>query len=401
MVRADYRRAPDKVLLIAIAALTVIGIAMVYSASSYKALRAFNDSTHYLKLHVLRVLIGGVILTVGMTVNYRVWLRLSPILLFGSSILLVYVLVGGPGVRTINGSRRWLELPLFRVEVSDLARYAMLFFLAAVLPRVRERLKDFRHGLLPFVGLLGFLAALIKLEPDTSTAVIFFGLGMLMLYLAGARLHHLVVIFLILGTLAVADTLRNPYQRRRIDNFVDAVNGRRVDYHARQAEVGLGIGGLVGVGLGQSKQKLFFLPEPYTDSIFAILGEELGFFGSLVVIGLYVTVLVRGFRIARAAPTEEAQLLALGLTLAFTTYAVLNVAVISSLVPATGIPLPLVSYGGSSLLTNMAALGVLLNISRQTNPSFAPVSRATRVARITGRGWCAGVLRTDEEACPQ
>jgi cell division protein FtsW len=186
----------------------------------------------------------------------------------------------------------------------------------------------------------------------------------------------------------VADTLRNPYQRRRIDNFVDAVNGRRVDYHARPAEVGLGIGVLVGVGLGQSKQKLFFLPEPYTDSIFAILGEELGFFGSLVVIGLYVMVLVRGFRIARAAPTEEAQLLALGLTLAFTTYAALNVAVISSLVPATGIPLPLVSYGGSSLLTNMAALGVLLNISRQTNPSFARYpSRSDYRARMVRRGF--------------
>ena len=388
MVEADYKRAPDRVLLIAVAFLTAVGIVMIYSASSYKALRAFNDSTHYLKLHALRVLIGVAILSVATIVNYRVWLRFSPGFLVFSALLLIYLLIGGPGVRTVNGSRRWLELPLFRIEVSDLARYSMLFFFAAVLPRVRERLRNFRHGLLPFVGILGFLAALIKFEPDTGTAVIFFGLGMLMLYLAGARLHHLVAIMLILGTLGVADTLRNPYQRKRIDNFLDAVNGRQVHYHARQAEVGLGIGGLVGVGLGQSKQKLFFLPEPYTDSIFAILGEELGFVGALIVLGAYVVVLVRGFQIARTAPTEEAQLLALGVTLSFTTYAALNVAVISSLVPATGIPLPLISYGGSSLLTNMAALGVLLNISRQTNPSYARYpSRSDYRVRMIRRGY--------------
>ena len=388
MVEADYKRAPDRVLLITIAFLTAVGIVMIYSASSYKALRAFNDSTHYLKLHTLRVLVGVAILSVATIVNYRVWLRLSPILLLFSALLLIYLLIGGPGVRTVNGSRRWLELPLFRIEVSDLARYSMLFFFAAVLPKVRERLRNFRHGLLPFVGILGFLAALIKFEPDTGTAVIFFGLGMLMLYLAGARLHHLVAIMLILGTLGVADTLRNPYQRKRIDNFLDAVNGRQVHYHTRQAEVGLGIGGLVGVGLGQSKQKLFFLPEPYTDSIFAILGEELGFVGALIVLGAYVVILVRGFQIARTAPTEEAQLLALGVTLSFTTYAALNVAVISSLVPATGIPLPLISYGGSSLLTNMAALGVLLNISRQTNPSYARYpSRSDYRVRMIRRGY--------------
>ncbi|MDZ7373883.1 MAG: FtsW/RodA/SpoVE family cell cycle protein [candidate division KSB1 bacterium] len=358
----------DKILAGSVVFLTIVGVLMVFSASSYRALEQFNDSTYYLRQHLVKLLIALAAGAVAWRVDYRWFLRYSPLCLAVSIVLLAFVLVHGP---TIKGSRRWIMLPFLQLQVSDMAKFALVLFFARTLPNVRERLGDFRRGLLPFLMMAGLIAALVKLEPDTGTAVLLFALAVLLLFLAGARVAHLVLICSIGLTLGAAHTLRHEYQRKRIIGYVQALRGEEVPYHTEQAVIGLGVGGLLGVGLGESKQKLYYLPEPFTDSIFAILGEELGFVGTSAVLAAYLLFMMRGLRIAIRAPSFEAYLLGVGLTAMVGLYALLNVAVMTGLVPATGIPLPFISYGGSNLLVNYAAAGLLLNLSGQARDSFA------------------------------
>ncbi len=358
----------DRWLVLSVLVLTIVGILMVFSASSYRALERFNDSTFYLRRHLLKVAMGVAAGWFAWRLDYRKFLRISPWLLLISILLLVFVLVRGP---VIKGSRRWIMLPMLQLQVSDLARLALILFLARTLPNARERLGDLRRGLLPFLLVAGTVAALVKLEPDTGTAVLLFGLTLLMLFLAGARFRHLALVVCLGFTLGAFHTMRHSYQRARIVQWVKALRGEEIGYHAEQAVIGLGAGGFFGVGLGESKQKLYYLPEPFTDSIFSILGEEAGFVGTSLVLGAYLLFILRGLRIARCAPSFEGYLLGAGLTAMVGLYALLNVAVMTVLVPATGIPLPFVSYGGSSMLINFIAVGILLNLSEQGNESFA------------------------------
>jgi cell division protein FtsW len=357
-------KSPDFVIFFSIITLLGIGIVMVFSASAVSAYVHFNDSYYFLKRQLIWALAGLILMIFFMQIDYHIWRKWAKPAFFATIILLVLVLIPGLG-KVVNGARRWIDLKLFALQPSEMAKLSMVFFMAESLTRQQDRITNFMKGLVPHLLVLLVVFGLILKEPDLGTALAIGGTVFLMFFASGAKIIHLGSL-VGLGVIGVITAIiAEPYRMRRITAFADPwQDPLDTGYHIIQSLYALGSGGLFGLGLGRSREKFLYLPEPHTDFIFAILGEELGFIGTVTVVLLFFLFAWRGYKIAISAPDTFGSILAAGLTTMISLQAMMNIAVVTASMPVTGIPLPFVSYGGSALLFTMAGVGVLLNISR-------------------------------------
>jgi len=357
---------PDLWLFALIVALVSIGVVMVYSASAIMAADRFHDPLHFLKRQGLWVLLGMGALWAGMRFDYRRLERLVVPLMAASFVLLVLVLVP-PFGQEINGTRRWLRLGLVSFQPVELAKLSLLLYLASFLARREEAMASFSRGLLPLLLVASGMAGLTLLQPDMGNAMVLIILTLALAYLGGARVAHMGLIAgAALPLCAVAIAIK-PYRLRRMVAFMNPWNDPQGSgFQIIQSFLALGSGGWIGRGLGESKQKLFYLPEAHTDFIFAIIGEEFGMLGAAVVVALFALLIWRGLRIGLRAPEAFGSYLALGLTVMLATQTLVNLGVVTGSLPTKGLPLPFISFGGSALTMTLFSTGVLLNISQHT-----------------------------------
>ncbi|MHB8417410.1 MAG: putative lipid II flippase FtsW [Myxococcales bacterium] len=382
-MRTDPRRGvpaspPDAVLLWAVLALCALGLVMVYSASAVTAKAATGNSLFYLERQAAAFALGVAALAGALRLGYR---RLAPLaypLLLLGFLGLALVLVPGVGT-SAGGARRWIRFPGGSFQPAELAKLAFVVYLAHSLSKKREKVRVFSIGFLPHCAVAVILCGLLMLEPDFGSSVTLGLLLFAMLFAAGARLSWLVGSLLAALPVAYLAIAHSPYRLKRILAFLDPWAHRHdIGYQIAESLMSIGSGGLWGLGLGDGRQKLFFLPEAHTDFIFAIIGEELGLLGAGLVIGLYAVIVWRGIRAAFNAADAFGAYLALGLTSLVGFGACVNLGVAMGVLPTKGLTLPFVSYGGTSLVGSMAAAGVLLSISRSGGGFLRAPSRMAR-----------------------
>ena len=362
--RAFVAHPPDAVLFSAVAMLVAIGLVMVFSASSAEAYAMHRDAAYYLKRQLLWLVVGLCAGYVAYRIDYSVLRRCAPLLFLLSLGGLVAVLVPHVGVM-VGGGRRWIGAGSISFEPSEFAKLALVIFLAAKLSAGGERIRSLVNGLFPLCLAMGLAIVLVLKEPDMGTASLLALTGFTMLFVAGARLEHLFMVAAATVPFAVLMVLSKPYQRARVLVFLDPwKDPQNNGFHIVQSLLALGSGGLFGVGLGASRAKFFYLPEQYTDFIFSILGEELGLIGAVAVIALFVIIAYRAIRIALAAPDRFGFFLAVGCTAMIVIQAFVNIGVVTSSWPVTGVPLPFVSFGGSSLVVSLIAAALIINVGR-------------------------------------
>jgi cell division protein FtsW len=358
------RSAPDVLLLLCTIILLAIGVVMVYSASAVLAFHEFGDWYYYLKRQLLFAVLGVAALVFTMNVDYWIWKKHAKIIVIICFAMVVMVLIPGIGV-VRGGARSWLGIGSFGIQPSEFMKMGMILFLSKLLSEQQGKITWFIKGLLPPLGLVGLAFGLIMLQPDLGTGVVLVGAALLIIYVAGARLVHL--LYLGLGCIAgfIGLIAAAPYRLQRITAFLDPwADPLGAGYQSIQSLYAIGPGGLVGLGLGMSRQKYSYLPEPQTDFIFSIIAEELGFIGGSCVLILFMLLLWRGMRIAITAPDTFGSLLATGIVGMVAIQVTINIGVVIGMFPVTGITLPLISAGGSSLTLMLTSIGILLNISR-------------------------------------
>lgn len=358
------RTAPDLLLIISTLSLLCIGMIMVYSASAVVSFREFGDHFYYLKRQLLFAVLGVMAMFFTMNVDYLVWKKYAKIALIVCFVLLVIVLIPGIGV-VRGGARSWLGIGAFGIQPSEFMKMGMILFLSKLLSEDQSKITLFKNGLLPPLGLMGLAFGLIMLQPDLGTGAVMVGAALLIIFTAGARMLHLAFLGMIGVAGLVGLIIAAPYRLKRITGFLDPwQDPLGTGYQIIQSLYAIGPGGLVGLGLGNSRQVYSYLPEPQTDFIFAIIAEELGFIGGAVVLLLFLLVLWRGMRTAITAPDTFGSLLAVGIVGMIAVQVVINIGVVIGMFPVTGITLPLISAGGSSLTLMLTSIGILLNISR-------------------------------------
>lgn len=355
--------AVDKVLFATTVALIGLGLLMVYSASFPISQENWGNDTHFLFRQTAAALLGLAVMVVGLRVDYRTWKRrpLVALAVGGTLALLVLTLFVGSGADT----RRWISMGGFRLQPSEPAKLAVVLFLASYLARKDEQINDWWNGLFPALTVVGAYTLLVAVEPDLGTAAAIAVTAATMLYVAGLAWSYILVFGGVAVSAATLQIVTTGYQARRIVAYLnpwdDPLGG---GFQTVQSLLAMGAGGLTGTGLAEGKQKLSFLPQPHTDFIYAVIGEELGFLGAVLVLTGFTVILWRGARAAARAPDRFGFYLGTGLTAALVMQALVNMSVVVNLVPTTGIPLPLISYGGSSLVVSCTAIGVLLNLSQ-------------------------------------
>ena len=344
--------------------LCVVGLVMVLSSSSVQALREYGSSWVFFRRQVVWLVLGSLALVVTARIDYHLWRRLAAPLLLVAILLLAVVLAPGVGI-SVNGSTRWLGVGQLRMQPSELAKLALLFFCADLLSR-RAPAGDRGWPLRPVLLALGAVALLVMLQPDLGTTLVLACIVMTLLFVGGTPVRTMAGVVGVVGVGAFALGMVEPYRRARILSFLNPwADAGNTGYQVVQSLVGLGTGRLTGVGVGASRAKWGFLPNAHTDFIFAILGEELGLAGSLVVIALFVSFATLGIRVAVRAPDLFGALLAAGITAWVAGQAFVNIGAVVGILPVSGVPLPFVSFGGSSLVILMAAVGILLNVARR------------------------------------
>lgn len=357
---------PDYVIIVAVAALVVLGVLAVYSSSFALGLLEFGDANYFVMRQVMFAIVGGMLMWLLMKMDYRQLRALSPLLMLAALVGLILVLVPGIGVES-NGAHRWIRTVggVPPIQPSEFAKLALIIYVAAWLAGRGEHVKEFWTGFIPFVVLVGFVAGLIMMQPDLGTTIVVVLTTLTLVFVAGASLSHVAAFGGIAGVAGSMLVITGEYRADRIFAFVSAEDdpsGR--GFQTLQLLIALGSGGIHGLGLGASRQKFFYVPGAHTDGIFAIIGEELGFIGCVAVIALFAVLLIRGFRVIFRARDDFGSLLAVGIVSWIGFQALINVGGITRSLPLTGIPLPFLSYGGSALLTMLAAVGVLLSVSR-------------------------------------
>ncbi|MCD6307392.1 MAG: putative lipid II flippase FtsW, partial [Candidatus Latescibacteria bacterium] len=354
-------QAVDFWLLITALILAGIGLVMVYSSSMYKSMDLVGDGMFYFKKQAVRLMIGLVIMMLMTKLNYRGYAKLGQALMVAGLFMLAALLV-----QKNTGSRnadRWLRLGAFTFQPSELMKVIMVVYLASAIVRMGDKIREFRAGLMPLLGVIGLSFVLIVLEPDLGTAALVIAISFSILFLGRSKLLHLVIItFPAVGAMAFT-VMTVPYMKNRVTLFLEKAGG----YQVTQSIIGIGSGGIFGVGLGNSVQKFFFLPENHTDFVFSIFAEEVGLLGTTILLALLLFYVYRGFRIAMEAPDMFGFLLASGLSLMIGMQVFINIGVAMKVLPTTGMTLPFISYGGTSLILSFVATGILLNISKQGN----------------------------------
>ena len=358
-------------LVAAVASLVAIGLVMIFSASSATAYAQYHDPTYYLKRQFVWLGVSLVAAFFAYRCDYHVLRRWAPALLGVAVFLLLAVLVPHVGLMR-GGARRWLGAGALSFEPSEFAKLALVVYLAAALTRKGEKIRSLSSGVFPLLVVTAVCALLVLFEPDMGTASLLAFTSAAMLFAGGARVVHLIAAAIVTLPPVAYLALSSPYRRDRIFAFLDPwKDPLNTGFHIVQSLYALGSGGAVGLGLGLSRQKYFYLPEQYTDFIFAIIGEELGLLGTLVVVALFLVFAYRAVRIALGAPDRFGFLLAVGCTALIVVQAFVNIGVVTSSWPVTGVPLPFISFGGTSLVTCMVASALLLNIGRRRSRAFS------------------------------
>lgn len=359
----------DPVLLGAVLALVATGLVMVYSASAILAHDKLGDSFYFLRRQAAAAGLGLFGMALAMRLGYRRLARLAYPILIGGVLLMILVLIPGVGT-TAGGAQRWIRLPGFSLQPTELLKFAWIVYLAYSLAKKREKVATFSVGFLPHLVLAGILAGLCMMQPDFGSSVALLFLLFTLLFTAGARLSYLVGSILVALPVGYHLVASSPYRLKRITAFLDPWGTRHGEgYQVAESLMSIGSGGVSGLGLGDGRQKLFFLPEAHTDFIFSIIGEELGLIGVSALLILYAVVIWRGMRAALCSAEPFGLFLGMGITSLFAFQAVVNMSVAMGLLPTKGLTLPFVSYGGTSLVMMMTAAGVLLSISAATAPA--------------------------------
>lgn len=350
--------APDRLLITIVIAICVVGILMVYNSSVAIAIRDFSNQYYFVRSQLKWLSLGLAAAILGAMVDYHHWYKMSLPLILVTLVLLLAVFVPGIGVGA-SGARRWVNVGFFIIQPAELAKFSLIIYLSAwFCTKERRRLGA-------FILLLAMVIGLVVAEPDMGTSVIILLVSLVMYFFSGAPVWQFLMFIPAGFAGALGLSVASPYRYQRLLTFFHPESDPLgASYQIRQILLALGSGGLMGVGIGQSRQKYEYLPEANTDSIFAIIGEELGFIGATVVILLFLGMVWRGFRIARHAPDRFGMLLALGISSWIAVQTGINLAAMVALVPLTGVPLPFVSYGGSSLIVLLFGIGILCNISR-------------------------------------
>ena len=369
---ATLDRPLDPWLFTAALALTAIGVIMVYSAGIYTAQAKYHAWEYFLQRQGLFAVIGVAVMALVARIDYRILRRHANLLMLAGLAGLVLVLAVGVEV---NGAKRWIRAGI-NIQPSEIAKIALAVFLAATLARQGEKVRRFRDGFLPVIAVSGLTMVLVLLEKDLGTTILLGALTLVALFVAGTRLAYVLAALMLAAPAVWYQIVGVGYRLERFRHFLSGEHS----YQIEQSLITVGAGGLWGVGLGAGRQKLGFLPENHTDFILASVGEELGFAGIAVILGLYAVLVVRGMKAAREAPDRFGAYLALGLSTLFGLQALINVAVVLDVIPAKGITLPFLSYGGSSLLVSLAAVGILLSISRRPRPWAISDMRRARPA---------------------
>lgn len=354
----------DVLLLILVVCLTGFGIIMVYSASSVMAAKNFHDGAYFLKRQLLFAIVGFGIVYATMQTDYTIWRKYAVPLLVISLIMLVVVLIPGIGGK-VKGASRWIRLPGFNLQPSEFTKIAMIFYLAYSIEKKQDRIRSLTAGFFPYIFILLIILGLLLKQPDMGSALTIAAVTIVMLFAAGTPM------IFIGGTVAIASPfviyliIYSAYRLKRIKAFLNPEQDPTGSgWQIIQSKYAFGTGGFLGQGLGEGKQKLFYLPEAHTDFILSVTAEELGFIGVIIIIGIFFLVVSRSMRIAATAQDSFGKFLALGIAVLFGIQASVNMCVVTGLFPTKGLALPFLSYGGSSLLMSMFAVGILLSISR-------------------------------------
>lgn len=357
----------DRILLITTLLLVAVGLFIVASASSGLSMKRFG-TPYYFFIHqlVAGAGIGVVLLFITQQIPYKYWRTLAPVLLVASVFLMALLFVPLFGI-SHGGAVRWLDMRLFSFQPSEMLKFSFLLYLTSWLAAKKKEISTMSFGLMPFLLMIGFSGVFLILEPDVGTLGVLSLTSAFLFFLGGGRLSHLGITMLLGGLLLGALIYMEPYRLSRFSVFLNpSLDRQGVGYQLNQSLVAIGSGGIGGKGFGFSFQKLHLLPEPAGDSIFAIVAEESGFVGSVVLLCLFLIFLWRGIMIAQRSRDTFAKLLASGLTLLVFIQVVVNTGALLGLLPLTGIPLPFVSYGGTSLAVHLAQVGILLNVSKYT-----------------------------------
>jgi cell division protein FtsW len=391
----------DYLLLVAIAMLLIAGMLAVYSSSFAVGYHEFGDTNHYVARQAVFALIGVAAMVFFMRMDYRRLRRLSvPILalaLFG----LIAVLVPGIG-NDRNGAQRWIEAGPISLQPSEFAKLAVVIYISAWLASRGSQISRFSIGFVPFVLIMGIIGGLIVAEPDMGTTVIIVLTASALFFVAGAPLTHLGLLLGVGSFISYIVINQRDYQLDRLVSFVDpAADPQGSGFHILQLLIALGSGGPLGLGWSESRQKFFYVPGAHTDGVFAILGEELGFIGLMCVLALFVFFGYRALRVAVKTPDRFGMLLGIGIISWIAFQSLINIGGITRTIPLTGVPLPFLSYGGSALVTTMAAVGILLSISRYTNsPAKGQRVSDDSPPKARPRNWRRGRRRAGAEGKP-
>jgi cell division protein FtsW len=383
----------DYLLVITVAALLIVGLMMIYSSTFALGYQLYRQPTYHFIRQLLWMGIGTLALIIFAHIEYHSWRRYSVPIMVVTLLLLLLVLVVG---KKTFGGQRWLFNG--SIQPSEFSKLAIVIYIAAWLSSKGEKIRKISYGLIPFAILLSLITGLIVLQQDLGTAILIGATSLAMFFIAGGNLGQIIAGGILGSITLVFLIINSPYRLARIITFLDplSIDPLGDGYQIRQILIALGSGGLTGLGLGASRQKFGYIPASHTDGIFAILGEELGLMGSLAIIGLFAFLAYRCFRIALAAPDAFGTILASGITCSLIFQAIVNIGVVTASLPITGIPLPFISFGGSSLIISMASIGLLLAISRRTMPASKDdneegreidrLRRRNRRTRLSGAG---------------
>ena len=370
----------DKMLLWIILALCGIGVVMLYSASSFKSLYLTSglSDTIYLRSHLKRMIIGITAMFFFAVLDYRKLKSIAPHFILLSIFLLFLTKI----MSILNGSSsasRWLDIGFISMQTSDIARLSLIIYLAYYIDKKGNRIREFYTGIIPPLFLIAVMLFLIISQPDFSTAAVLGMIGFIMLFIGGAKISHLAAASGAGLAIMIPVMLMMPYRMKRIVYWISSIFGeseslsQNLGYQAQQSLISLGNGGIKGLGVGNSLEKNLFLPEPHTDFIFAIIGEELGLWGAIIVLSIFLFLFQRGIKIAKGTTDTFGIMIAIGIVTSMILYAFVNVGYVTGILPVTGLPIPLISHGGSNLVITLSGLGILLNISeskRSINNKF-------------------------------
>lgn len=359
---------PNYFLALVVFALVLFGLLMIYSASVVISFQNFGYNYYYLNRQAVSLVVGIITWFVAVKIDYRVWQKYAFWMLIATLVLLIAVFTPGLGHGELGGANRWISLGPIFFQPSEIAKLTFILYLSAWLAKKGEKVKDFQSGFLPFLAVVGLVAFLIMKQPDMGTMVVMSTIALSIFFASGASLAHLGASLVLAITLFWLLIRGSSYRLQRFLVFLHPEQqSLGASYHINQAMLAIGSGGLWGLGFGQSKQKYLYLPQAHTDSIFAIVVEELGFLRALLVVLALVVIGYIGYKIAKTAPDMFSRLVATGITTWFIFQAFINLAAMLGLLPLTGIPLPFISFGGSSLVVSLIAVGILMNISKQCN----------------------------------